>query len=297
MARLRHRVAEVADLDFNFEAFDGENADADDIVAASNTMPFLSERRLVVVRNVDKMAKSGHDVLAAYAADPSPSTVLVLVATKMAKNTKLYKAVDRLGGIAEYAAPRKSEYPREVQRMFADRGRSIDVDAAELLVTAVGYDLRRLNTETDKAVAFVGARAEVTRADIERVVSTTAVGSVFELCDAVANKDAATGLRLLGELLGNGESIYGVHALALRTIRDLIVARSAIDAGAGSLGEIARRVGRPDWQVKNLPRQARGFEAEELADALRAAAESEAQMKTSRDPRLAFERWLVRVCA
>jgi DNA polymerase-3 subunit delta len=297
LARLKKRVGDSADLDFNSDTFDGDSANADDVVASCNTMPFLSERRLVIVKNVDKMAKSGQDTLATYAGNPSPSTVLVLVATKLAKNTRLFKAVDKLGGAAEYAAPKKPEYPREVQRMFADRGKRISLEAAELLVAAVGYDLRRLSAETDKAVAFVGARDEVTRADVDQVASTTAPTSVFELTDALANRDAAAALRLLAALLGNNESIFGVHALALRTLRDLIVARTLIDRGHGSLGEIARAVGRPDWQVKNLPRQARGFTSDELVNALRAAAEAEAQMKTSRDARLVFERWIVKVFA
>jgi DNA polymerase-3 subunit delta len=297
LARLTKRVGEAADLDFNSDSFEGESANADNVVAACNTLPFLSERRLVIVKNVDRMAKSGQDTLAAYAADPSPSTVLVLTATKLAKNTRLYKAVDKRGGAAEYAAPKKHEYPREVVRIFADRNKKITLDAAELLVTAVGYDLRRLTAEADKAVAFVGSRPDVTRADIEQVASTTATASVFEFTDAIANRDTAGALRLLADLLGGGESIFGIHALSLRTLRDLIVARSQIDGGRGSLGEIAKAIGRPDWQLKNLPRQARGYTSAELVDALRAAAETEAQMKTSRDARLVFERWIVKICA
>jgi DNA polymerase-3 subunit delta len=163
-------------------------------------------------------------------------------------------------------------------------------------VAAVGFDLRRLSVEADKTVSFVGARKDVTRADIEQVASTAATTTVFEFTDALANRDCRAALRLLNDLLGDGESVYGLHALSLRTVRDLIAARTVIDRGSGSLGEVAKAVGRPDWQVKNLPRQARGFTSQELVDALRAAAESEAQMKTSRDPRLVFERWIVKVC-
>ena len=59
LEQLKRSVGELADLDFNSETFDGENANADEIVAACNTLPFASERRLVVVRNVDKMGKDG----------------------------------------------------------------------------------------------------------------------------------------------------------------------------------------------------------------------------------------------
>ena len=296
LQRLRKRVGDVADLDFNSDTFDGESANADDVVAACNTLPFLSERRLVIVKNVEKMAKSGQDALAEYVTDPAPTTVLVLSAAKLAKNTRLFKAVDKLGGAAEYAAPNKSEYPREVRGMFADRGKQIDLEGAELLVAAVGYDLRRLSAEVDKAVAYAGDRPGLTHADIEAVASTTATSSVFEFTDALANRDTRAALRLLGELLGDGESVFGIHAMTLITVRNLIVARSSIDAGRGSLFDIARATGRPDWQVRNLPRQARAFTSAELVDALRGAAEAEAQMKTSRDSRLVFERWIVRVC-
>lgn len=296
VARLKQQLGAAADLDFNYDTFEGESASADDVVAACNTLPFLSERRLVIVRGADKMGSDGWNTLAAYAADPSPTTVLVLVATKLAKNTRLYKTVDKLGGVAEYAAPRKSEYPREVQRMFEDRGKPVCLDAAELLVSAVGYDLRRLSTEVDKAVAFVGTRGEVERGDIEQVASTTAENSIFEFTDALSDRDCRAALALLDHLLSDGESVFALHAMSLRVVRDLIVARALLDKGGGSLGEIARAVGRPDWQVRNLPRQARGFTTPELVDALRSAAESEAHMKTSREPRLVFERWIVKVC-
>ncbi len=297
MSRLKQRVEKVADLSFNYESFDGENASVDDVIAAANTFPFASERRLVVLNNVDRMAKSAWDELAGYAANPAETTVLVLTATKFAKNLRLYKAVDKLGGVAEYAAPRKSEYPREVQSLFADRGRSISLDAAEMLVSAVGCDLRRLSVEADKTVAFVGARTEVTRQDVTEVVSTTAQTSVFELLEALSDRDLRRSLTVLDRLIADGQSLYGVHALTLRQLRDLIAASSLGDRGAGSAREIAQVVGRPDWQVRNLPRQARNFATQELVDALRDAADMEAQMKTSRDPRLAFERWIVKFCA
>lgn len=295
--RLRKRVGEVADLDFNLDTFDGENANADDVVAACNTLPFVSERRLVIVKNVDKLSKDGQETLAAYAADPSPTTILVLVAAKLAKNTRLFKAVDKLGGASEYKAPAKYEYPQRVRQLVADRGRSISMDGAEMLVQAVGYDLRRISAELDKIVAYAGDRVGLTRADVIEVVSHTAETSVFEFTEALANRDAAGSLRLLAELLGQGESIFGVHAMALRQVRDLIAARAMVDRGHGSLAEIAKAIGRPDWQLKSVPRQVRGFTAQQLVDALRAAAATEAQMKTSRDARLVFERWIVKVCS
>lgn len=294
---LKREVGELADLDFNSETFDGESANADEIVAACNTLPFASERRLVVVRNVDKMDKDGTDRIIEYVGNPAETTILALVAKKIAKNTRLYKAVDKIKGVLERQGPSRSEWPRETQRLFAARGRNLPADAAELLVNYVGRDLRRISVESDKIIGFAGDRVQLTRADVEAVVVRTAKASIFDFTAALANRDCATALRLMEQLLGDGESIFGLHAMSLRTIRDLISVSALVDRGEGATPMVAAALGRPDWMVKNLPRQVRAFRPGELVEILKAAAYTEGKMKTSRDPRLAFERWIVKVCA
>ncbi len=297
VTRLKKRLAAVADLDFNLDTFDGETAAADDIVAAANTLPFMSERRLVIVNRADKLSTDHLGTLADYAADPNPETTLVLVAAKMAKNLRVYKAIDKLGGIAEYKAPGKHEYPKTVVGMFAERGRRIGLDAAEVLVRAVGHDLRRIAIEIDKIIAFSGSEETLSREEVEQVVSATAPTSIFAFLDALGSRDARAALRLLAALLADGESIHGIHAMSVRHVRTLLSLTAVQERpGAGSLTAVAREVGILEWQARNLVRQAGRFTAEELVDALRAAAEVEAHMKTSRDARLVFERWVVEVC-
>jgi len=297
LERLRKRLAQVADLDFNLDTFDGEKTDGSQIVAAANTLPFMSERRLVIVRDADKMATDELNVIAEYAANPNPETVLVLVAEKMAKNLKIYKAVDALGGVAEYKAPSKREYPHKVVEMFAARGKRVGADAAEVLVRAVGFDLRKLDTEVEKIAAFCGDETTLSRREIEEVMSTTAPASIFDFLDALGARDCRAALKTLSELLGDGESIYGIEAMALRHIRNLISVRSLMDRGEATRPEaVAPVIKAAPWQAKNLMRQAQRFAEEELVAALRRLAPADAEMKTSRDPRLAFERWCVFVC-
>jgi DNA polymerase-3 subunit delta len=296
LTRLKARVGENADLDFNMQVLAGESADAGDIVAACNTMPFASDLRLVIVRSVERLSKDSHEVLVAYIEDPSPTTVLALAGAKLAKNTRLYKAVERLGGVVDRKLD-KREFPAVVQRMFEERGKRITADAAEGLVSAVGYDLRRLSAEADKAVAFVGERGEVTREDVADVTATTARTSVWDFTEALGDRDCRRALAKTSDLIAEGESVHGLHAMALRTVRDLIAVRSLLDRGLSGSTELAKELGRPEWQVRRVLRQARGFTGGELVALIQAAAEGESHMKTSRDARLVFERWIVRVCS
>jgi DNA polymerase-3 subunit delta len=295
LTRLKARIGERADLDFNMQVFAGESLHIDDVIVACNTMPFASDLRLVIVRSVERLTKESQDALVDYIQSPSPSTVLALAGAKLAKNTRLYKAVDRMGGVVDRKLE-KREFPAVVRRMFGEHGKHVSVDAAEGLVSAVGYDLRRLGAEVDKAVAFVGDRDEVTREDIADVTATTAPTSIWELTEALGDRDCRRALARTSDLIGEGESVHGLHAMALRTIRDLISVRSLMDRGLTGATQLSKELGRPEWQVKRMMRQAKGFRGAELVALLQAAAENESKMKTSRDARLVFERWIVKVC-
>ena len=295
LARLKSRFSEV-DLDFNMQTFRGESTRGEDVVAACNTMPFMSERRLVVVRDADKMQKGDLEALTAYARDPSKTTTLVLVATKVDKRTALYAAVDKLGGIGDYAAPKKSEFPSVVVEMFASKGRTVGRDAAEALVSAVGYDLARLSSEIDKVIAFAGDARTLSRDDIEDVLSSTASTSIYELLDAMGSRDARASLRHVAELLSQGATETYIHTMAVRRIRELITASAFAARGVRDPRQLGSALRRQDWQVRDFYRQAAKFGPGELAGALRHAAQADAHMKTSRDSRLVLERWLLSVC-
>lgn len=291
--RLRDRLAAVADLDFNMETFDGGTASADEIVNAANTMPFMSERRLVIVRNVEKMDSAGLETLAAYARDPAPFTCLVLIATKIAKNSKLYRAAASTGVAYEYAAPKRTEYAAEVVKLLRERGKQISATDAQSVVELVGRDLRRLDAEAEKLAAYAGDQQRITAADVVQVVTAGAAASVFELTDAVGERDTRRALAILRRLLGAGESAHGVHAMLVRHVRTLVSARALVARGM-SPDAMAPEIGMAPWLARAAVRQASRYEPLELARALASLADAEEQMKTSSaEAGLVLERWIV----
>ena len=119
MKRLRARLSSMGDLSFNADEFDGETAQGGDIVTACNTVPFASPVRLVEVRAADKLKKADAEQLVSYLGSPNGSTVLALVAEKLAKNTRLYKAVAACGktAVIDCAPLKRYELPRTVRSM------------------------------------------------------------------------------------------------------------------------------------------------------------------------------------
>jgi len=275
------------------ETFDGDSAAAGDIVNAANTLPFMSDRRLVVVHEVDRMDSASLETLAGYAKDPAPYTCLVLVAEKVAKNSRLYKAVASTGVVFEYAAPKRNEYAGEVVKLFRDRGKRIALPVAQRLVDAVGRDLRRLDAEAEKLIAYVGEVSEITAQDVAAVASESATASIFELTDAVGERDTARALRIANSLLGSGETALGLVAMLTRHVRALIGARALAERGVNPEA-MAPDLGMAPWQAKNAVRQAVRWQPAELAAALRGLAAAEEEMKTSpTDAGLVLERWII----
>jgi len=303
--RLRARVRDMGvDLDFNYEQFDAEASDPTEIVAAASTLPFISELRLVVVTRVEKLNKEALDLLAGYAQSPSPTTVLCLVGEKLNRATKLYKAIVAGGTVLDRKAPKRRELPGIVKGLFAERGLRTDAAAPEALVNLVGEDLNGLSTAIATIAAFVDTAPDkiVTRKVIAEVVGASAEVKSWELTDALAERKCGEALAVVGRALDQGSSLPSLGTLVLRTVRQLIVARSLIDEGAANpAAQLAAELKLPpnlSWRTKSILQQARSFKAKKLRDALCAYAEVESTMKSNpaQISKLAFERWIIDFC-
>ena len=107
--RLRTRLEELGPLDFNLSQYEAEKANFQEVVDACNVLPFATPFRLVIVSGIEKLTASDSALLAEYALNPSPTTVLALVGESCAKSSKLYKAVVANGAVLDRKAPSKKE--------------------------------------------------------------------------------------------------------------------------------------------------------------------------------------------
>ncbi len=288
--RLRKRLATVGDLEFNHDEFDGERAQGEDIVQACNTLPFASEVRLVEVTKVDKLSKAASEALVAYLNHPNQSTVLALSGAKLAKNTRLYKAVQSIGkqAVIDCAPMKRYELVRALRSMAIGHGFTLTASAAELLVDLVGEDTIAIDSELRKlALAHLG-NDPVTDQEVRRLVTRTAEVKPWHLVDAFSARDARECLRLLP--LVESSSPYALIGMCTVRLRELACAKSLDARGEG--GRLAEVLKVPAWRVKNHSRWAAGFTEEELKRAFSTARDCERDMKSGTDPDAAFKDWL-----
>lgn len=289
--RMRARLGKSGMVEFNLDERDmTKDPQVDDIVASLNTFPMGAEFRLVILTNCDKLPKAMSEPLVEYFANPSPTTVCLVVATTLAKNTRLYKAIKKLGDKAIIdCAPKKTwEMPPQVVKMAAAHGKAMGLPAAEALVARSGENTRMLDNELKKLASMVTG-SEITLADIERHVMRTAEVKPWEFLNAVAARDLVRSLELLK--LQPAKSEVRLWSLLVTRLRELIIAKSLDTRGQGS--QLATTLGVQGWQVKNHLSWARRWRMDELLEVLSQAIEVELALKGSRDSELALRMWVI----
>ena len=282
--RLRSRVLDGASLQ-----------EPGQLISSAQTMPFCADFRLVIVNGAGELAKPVSEAVVSYLADPNPQCVLCLVAEKLAKNTRLYKAVAKVGphSVIDCAPLKRWELPPYVVKLAQRRGLSMDNAAAQELVERVGESTVALDNQIATLAQLVGDAGRITLADVEANVAQIAEVSPWAFADAVCERNAPRAMEMLN--LMKAPSLVFLHSVLVGRLRELICAKSLDARGAAS--GLARELGRQSWQVKNHVRWSRAFGEEELVELLGQAAVCERALKGSQDSEAAFARFVLAVAS
>ena len=288
--RLRKRLDADGNLAFNHDTFDGARAEGKDIIGACNTLPFASEYRLVEVSQVDKLPKAASDAVAEYLAHPSETTVLALMCEKLAKNTRLYKAVSALDAkaVIDCEPLKRYELAHAVRNLATGYGITITQSAAETLIELVGEDTIRLDSELKKlSLAHSGIDAVNTN-EVLALVSRTAEVKPWEFVNAFSARNVAQCMRYYPLIDASAISLL---SQCVARIRELICARSLSERGESA--RLAETLRQPGWRVKNHTVWASRFGNGALERAIVTARDCERAMKSGSDQDYVFMRWVI----
>jgi DNA polymerase-3 subunit delta len=267
----------------------------------------FGDARLVLVTDVDgtkadrgrrggwKAADMG--AVGEYVANPAPTTILALVAEELKPSSGLWKTCEKLGRVLSYDVP-KGKLQGWVADQFSQRGVRAEPDAVAALIQLVGEDLRALKGEVDK-IATWAAGEPVGEREVEALVPSNAEVPIYELTEAWSVRDSARALEV-SETIFEHESkprrdvaprlagSLSSHLVRLRALKRLA------SEGVTSKDAAARLKLNPYYAGK-LYRQAEGFSAEELDDAVLRLAELDGALKgqSKLAPDLEVQRTLV----
>ena len=275
-------------VDFNLERLElSANLTGADLVSSLQSFPFGGGFRLVELRDASSLNKDVSEAIVSYLDDPNPTSVLCLVADSLAKNTRLYKAVAKLGknAIISCESLKGQKLVPFVQKLAASMGRRMDVSAAKEFQSRVGDSTVYLERQLRSLVDVLGDKVDITLADVEEYVERVAEIMWWDVVDAVADRNAAEALSLYKKMADPPYVLLQIK-LAER-YRDLIRIRSLLSKGRSS--EVTSAYG---WKGKILMRSARLYSDGECERALCELVKLEQAIKGSADEDVAFVRFV-----
>ena len=232
--RAQELVDELLDAEQRMTAMlsvDGDEAVVSDVLDELRTVPFLADKRVVLVKNADGFVSKNREILERYFEKPASTGVLVLAVASWDARTRLAKILPKVGSLIAMEQPKKWELPAHLMQYAATKHKiKLNRDAAEMLVELIGEELAQLYNELEKLILF--ARDEkVIRVDhVESLTGHHRIYDAFEVIDATIGGNAGQAITRLRNMFEQDKSAeYSVVGAFAFHLRRMFQARALLD--------------------------------------------------------------------
>lgn len=288
--------------DLNTTRHEGESLGFETLQADALTMPFLADRRLIIVENarvfLSRMAKDrAQACLDLFGQLPETTALVMVVEDQQAKkrgeryweHAKTYAWLtdwmrehnDR-ALLIDCPLPDDEDMPSWILRKAKELGGGFKPDAARLLASYVGNNTMRAQNEVQKLITYVGERQVVEEADVSLLTAQEQEGDIFALTDALGERNSKAAMQQF-MLLMEDNDLLELTGMIHRQFRLLIQAREILDAG-GKTQEIEKELGVLGFVARKLSDQARRFSMRQLLEIYDRLLKIDLDMKTGGTP-------------
>lgn len=263
----------------NYTYFEGKGIDTAEVKAVANTMPFFSDRRLILIEN-SGFFKNQSD-LADYMESIPETTHIVFVESEVDKRNRLYKAVKNVGNISEMNAMDEKNLKLWVATLLDKDNKKIAEDTILYLLNKIGSDMENIQNEVEKLICYAYDREIITKEDIDEVCTAQITGKIFLMVDAIGNRQQQKALDLYYDLLALKEKPMSILFLITRQFNILVQVKNLLSLGYNNT-VISQKTGLMPFTISKYVSQSKNFTTDVLISALKGSADIEEMIKTGR---------------
>lgn len=265
----------------NCSIFAGKDINANEVADMAGTMPFFAERRVIIIED-SSWLKSGNDRITELVKAIPDTTFLIFVEEEVDKRSKLYKAITSKGYAALCEMQDEATLKKWIMGLLKKENKLITPDALNLLLDRTGTNMENIRREVEKLVCYKYYDEGITAADVEELCIVQIQNRIFEMVEAVAQKNQKQALDLYYDLIALKEAPMKILALIARQFNMLLQVKEMKQKGYQET-EIASQTGlNPYFLKKKYIPQAAQFQMPQLEAAIRACVEAEEDVKTGR---------------
>ena len=268
----------VADDTMNCTYFKGKETDITQVISIADTLPFFSERRVVVIEDSGLFKKESKE-LADYLSTMPDTTCMIFRESEVDKRNRLYKTVKTLGYVSEMKRQTDRELERWVFGMLQREGLNITNGNMSYLLQCIGNDMSLLKNEVEKLISYLGEKKVVDRGDIDAICSIQTTGHIFDMIDAMSRHNQKKAMRLYYDLIQVKEPAMRILYLINRQYMQFYQVKELMEQGMQGK-ELASEVGLSPYIANKICQKANAFTLEQLKHCMEKCLEMDEGIKT-----------------
>ncbi|MFA5779658.1 MAG: DNA polymerase III subunit delta [Elusimicrobiota bacterium] len=271
-----------------------KNVILENALSSADSLPFISVKKMVVIKNIHKLLESQDELLRKYIEKPHLSTCLVLVGGDKLPKREIFRKIEKLYPTVNFYNLFGNQICSWIIEYAKTFDKIISSDEAEEILKITGNNLFDIKNEIDKLILYAGDKTEIEMNDIENCCGHFRENTVFELMPALAEKKTETAIKILANLFNSGEDEYMILAAVTDRYRKYLRFNELTESGVGD-GEAAMRSGVKFYQDKFIT-DARKFNISEIKLSLIKILETDLKMKSSGNSKNHIERLFFDLC-
>jgi DNA polymerase-3 subunit delta len=297
---IKKNIGDQGMLSTNTNTLDGKTVSADEFKAVCESAPFLSEKRLVIVRGLldrfgakapssrpAKTPKKIEQQAAAYEVFGNcifklpPSTELVLIEDELKDANLLLKMISVKAKIKNFPMLKAPELKIWVTNKIIEDGAKISLPALNLLIRLIGSNLWVMSSELNKLESYAYGR-QIEEKDVKALVSYTQETKIFTLVDAIMEFKASESESLLQQMLDQGATASYILSMIYRQMRLIVRARDLKRQGVKEADMRSRLGVASEYVVKKTLEQAARYSMPRIKQVYQQLLDTDIAIKTSK---------------
>ncbi|MBI5754470.1 DNA polymerase III subunit delta [Candidatus Peregrinibacteria bacterium] len=289
----------------SLEIIDGEKLDPADFATNLEALPFLSEKRLILVKDFLENGKAEKQKQVTSAIENTGEfCILIFQENEVPEKTNpLYKKIAKIGHLEEF----KNLSPNEITQWIMDKAKKdklkISFFTANYLNQQCGPELWTISNELEKLVLFANGQ-EITKEMIDNLCIPSLTSSIFKLTDEVAQKNVKGSLKTFGILKNSGEDLVRIFFMLTRHFRILAQVQELVGKGE-TASAIIKKLKQHPFVIQKTSQQAKNFDQSKLKKIYEEMLKIDTGLKTgiiksfkgdNREYELAIEKFIINCC-
>ena len=298
LKKLRNRLIDPAYRELNYKVFYGEKISINEVINDLETLPLISEHKLVVIKEADKINKNDEIKLIDYFNRLSLKNIfstLIIIYKESSPNKELVTAIKKVGVVSNFSITDKAKLTLWINSKFRQSNKNITQEGLFYLQSIMGSDLGRLFNEIEKIDIYTKDKKVIEKEDVMISIGGSESVNIFKVLDSIGDKDIKSAIEGLVKLNQGNLHHLSIFAMIYRQIK-LILQTKLLLAGGFNFKEVEKKLKLPYFVIEKIIKQSKKYTFKEICKSYELLNIADLEFKDSqKEPRIILEELVMNI--